>query len=332
MVMRVKKILSEKSRVLQKFKIWIFVFSFVLAGGYVLYRSYALTPVASIEPELGTTSGAIVGSDVSASRGSYIQFKSSQPQGNITNGSQINTSNTGYLAWVGPQGQTCTDSNLTVYTSRVNASSLGASATCVWFKGGITIDAAITLTACKVDAAVVSGAKPVTVNFCTINPTSPDDWSLGYTNFTAYRSQITGSSDGVRFGGSGKDTLIENYIRSKVQTPEDHNDGVQMYGATGGATILRNNIDGNPVGGGGSANSAIFIADGASGEYEIRDNYFMGAGYSLRLHDNGYYRVTGNIFLKDSYKYGPVSTTNSRTGAFLEWSNNKLTDGTIVNQ
>jgi hypothetical protein len=73
------------------------------------------------------------------------------------------------------------------------------------------------------------------------------------------------------------------------------------------------------------------MADSSQGTLEVRDNYLIGGGYTLRLHENMYYRVTGNIIEKGSYAYGPISTTNARSGAFLEWSNNKLSDGTVLN-
>lgn len=139
-----------------------------------------------------------------------------------------------------------------------------------------------------------------------------------------------GSSDGVRYGGDTADALIENYIRVKSQDSSDHNDGVQMYGATGGGMILRNNIDCRPIGGGGGPNAAFFIADGATGTYEIRDNYFAGGGYTFRLLDAGYYRVTGNIVEKDSYLFGPLLLDNLIPNAIQEWSNNKLSDGTVL--
>lgn len=219
-----------------------------------------------------------------------------------------------------------------VYNSRVNASALGAKATCVWLKQGINVDADITLTAARIDAQVSTypQRKSIVLNHCLINPASPADWSLGDGNFSATRCQILGSSDGVRFAGSRADVLVENYIRVKAQGAQDHNDGIQTYGATGGGVILRNNIDDRPIGGGGGQNGAIFIADGAEGTYEIRDNYLLGGNFSLRLHESGFYRVTGNIVEKGSYMFGPLVTDNSRAGAFLEWSGNKLSDGTVL--
>lgn len=279
----------------------------------------------------GSSSGSTGGGSSSGGGGTTTPTPS-PPVASVSHGSQINTSNTGYLAWVGPSGERCTDSNITVYNSSVNASSLGTSKTCVYFKGGINIDAPITLTACKVDGIINStySFRRVVLNYCTIKPASPSDWSLGPGNFSATRSQILGSSDGVRFASGYNDVLIENYIRLKAQGPTDHNDGIQMYVPTGGGTILRNNIDARPVGGGGGTNAAIFIADNATGTYEIRDNYLAGGGFTLRLHESGYYRATGNIIEKDSYVYGPFTHGASIPGAFLEWLNNKTSDGAII--
>jgi|GEM_PF-3128644 len=305
-----------------------------VAGSLLLTLSRAATPPSSLETETGTASSAAgIISDTGASNGSAIKFGAGGSGGNqaVTNGQQITLANTGYLAYTGPQGQTCTDATMTVYTGAVNASTLGSSATCLWLKGGINIDAPITLNACKFTAPVVNTSNyHITLNYCTVNPSTPGDWSLGYRNFSATRSQLIGSSDGVRFGGSTNDVLIENYIRTKSQSSEDHNDGVQMYGATGGGTLLRNNIDCRPADGGNGANGAIFIADAATGTYEIRDNYLVGGAYTLRLQDSGYYRVTGNIIEKNSYAYGPFTSTASISGAFLEWNNNKLSDGTTI--
>lgn len=220
---------------------------------------------------------------------------------------------------------------MTVYNNEVDASSLGGSSTCAYFKGGINMNANVTLTACKFTSEIDNDtSKTLTLNYCTLNDTSPQDFALGEQNFTATRSQMMGSSDGVRFGGNVN--LIEDYIRTKLQSPDDHNDGVQAYLAGSGGSILRCNINVTPVNGDNSTTTgAIFMADDSQGTAEIRDNYLIGGGYTLRLHENMFYRVTGNIIEKNSYAYGPLSTDNSRSGAFLEWSNNKLSDGTALN-
>jgi hypothetical protein len=256
--------------------------------------------------------------------GQDIGFAQEQP------GSQITLANTGPAAWRGPNGETCTEANVRVFTTRVNASALGAEATCVWLRQGINIDADVTLTAARIDAKVSTHPqrRSIVLNYCAINPTTPADWSLGPENFSATRCQILGSSDGVRHTGAGTGVLIENFIRVTAEGRQDNNDGVQISGATGGGVILRNNIDVRPMGGGGRPTVALFIGGGAQGNYEIRDNYLVGGGYALRLNENGFYSVTGNVIELGSYSIGPLNTTNARTGGFLEWTNNRLSDGT----
>lgn len=317
----------------------------VIVVGALLLGARAASSTVSREAESGTrTANAAVVTDASASGGSAVKFTANTGGGStcpgmaaVTNGKQITTANTGYQAWCNSSNQPCLQANMAVYSTMVDASALisAGKTTCVWLKGGINIDVDITLTACLINDQVSTHPQinKLTLNYCTIDPPTNTTWpySLGPDNFVATRCNIGGSMDGVNFGGgSHKNVLIENYIRVKMRDADDHNDGVQSYFASGGGTVLRNNIDARPVGGGGGPNAAFFIADSTEGEYEVRDNYLLGGGYTLRLHENAYYRVTGNIIEKDSYSFGPVNTANARADAFLEWSNNKLSDGTVL--
>jgi hypothetical protein len=317
----------------------------VIAIGSILLLTHAAGFFAATEAENGTKSAnAVAVADTTASGGSAVKFNEGSGSSGctgmapVTHGQQITTANTGYLAWCGSDNQTCTDAQLYVYASEVTASKVKSDGktTCVWLKGGINIDADITLTACRIDDQVSTypAFKTLSLNYCTIAPpTATGTWpySLGPDTFSATRCQIGGSMDGVNWGGgTHKNVLIENYIRTKMRDPDDHNDGVQSYFSSGGGTILRNNIDGNTVGGGGGPNSAIFLADDTEGEFEIRDNYLAGGGYTMGLHESSTYRVTGNIIAKNSYLFGPINTVNAVSGAFLEWSNNKLSDGTVL--
>ncbi|MGE3636039.1 MAG: hypothetical protein AB7P00_39420, partial [Sandaracinaceae bacterium] len=161
----------------------------------------------------------------------------------VVHGRDIGLDNTGFLAWRGPAGETCTEATMTVYDTEVRTSTLGGSATCAWFQAGIRVDAPVTLTACRIDGNVVNSTNDdIVLEYCLVESPTPGDWALGYSHFSATRCQLLGSSDGVRFGGSTRDVLIENYIRTREQDPADHNDGVQMYGATDNNILLHNNI------------------------------------------------------------------------------------------
>lgn len=224
---------------------------------------------------------------------------------------------------------------LTTKSGTVNASTLGdpAKISGIHFTGKLITDVDCTLTDCQFDAPVDNqpGKKVQLVN-CLVSPTSVGDWGIGPDKVSATRSVIEGNSDGVRFENMN---LIECWVRVKLQSAADHNDGLQCYQSSAGGSILRCNIDANPHDSAHSdifGNGAIFIADGSKGEYEIRDNWLTGGGYTLRLHESGTYRVTGNIIEKGKWLFGPLTTTNAVSGAFKEWSNNTLSDGSILNQ
>lgn len=247
-----------------------------------------------------------------------------------THGAQITRNNTGHLAYVGPAGQTYTDATLVVVNGTVNASALGASVTGRWFKGTVHIDSDITFTACRFDQPVSTSPtyNHATLNYCTVSPTSVGDWALGPLRTDATRCILEGNSDGVRFDSCN---LVECWIRTKLQSAVDHNDGIQAYLAGAGGSILRCNIDCRPINGGnGTTTAAIFLADSSQGTCEIRDNYLAGGSYTLRLHESMFYRVTGNIIENNSWAYGAMSTSNSVAGAFLEWSNNMISNGTAL--
>lgn len=260
----------------------------------------------------------------------------SPPVVTVTHGRDINQSNTGYQAWTGATGEHCTDAALTVYIAKVNASALGDAATCVWLKAGITVDAPITLTAARIDSirdsdpVIRSDGPKLVVQWSTINGGGTNGtYSVGGHNVDVYRSQIVGSSDGVRFEGMN---IVESYIRTALVSPEDHNDGIQAYQASAGGSILRCNIDSRPGEvNGGSDTAPIFLADNSVGEAVIRDNWLAGGGYTLRLHEAMTYRITGNVIADGTWGFGPVSTSNSVPGAFLEWGNNTTSGGVTVN-
>ncbi|MGX7679064.1 hypothetical protein ACSMXN_09200 [Jatrophihabitans sp. DSM 45814] len=249
----------------------------------------------------------------------------------ITNGQQINPSNVGIAAWVGPNGETCTSPK--VYTAKVSASSLGASVTCAWFKKGVTIDRDISITAARFDTSIDTNGHTVNLNWVNVDTVTAEDIAIhGDGTYNLFRCSVTGSSDALRFEG---DNVVESYLRTKAESSSDHNDAIQAYQADAGGSILRSNIDAKPVNaaqfGIGAGNGAIFLADNSKGNADIEDNYLAGGGYTLRLNESMIYtHVKGNVIVKGSYLFGPLDTTNSVKGAFPDWSGNTLSDGTPI--
>lgn len=248
--------------------------------------------------------------------------------GAITHGSQLTQ------GMVGPRIA------LSTVSGSVSASDYGTSGVTIsgkHFTGTFTPDVACTLVDCRFNQPVDNQANvTVQLNWCTVSPTSVGDWCIGPQNVGAYRCLLEGCSDGIRWSGGD---IIECYVRTRLQSAVDHNDGLQAYQAGSGGSLLRNNIDCRPINSSGvqdtsngTTTGAIFIADNSEGTATIRDNYLAGGNGVLRLHENMFYRVTGNVIVKDSWSSstGPVSTGSSRPGAFLEWADNTLTDGTVL--
>lgn len=248
---------------------------------------------------------------------------------NIINGRQITADNTGVGAWRGPGGQRCT--NPRIYTGKVHTSDLGRSVGCAWFKADVVVDSPIIFTASRFDRAVDVNGHLVRFDYDTIDTTQVEDIALFGGPFVLNRSIVAGSTDAVRFEN---DLVVESYLRTKAHLnadPPDHNDGIQAYRSAYGGSILRSNIDGHPTNTGATnyGDAAILFADGSLGDVDIEQNYLAGGAITLRLNEASIYRhVTGNVIAKGSYLYNPVDTTNAAPGAFPDWAENTLSDGT----
>lgn len=217
----------------------------------------------------------------------------------------------------------------------VNASSFAdpTAISGIHFTGTFVPDVDCTLTDCQFDAPVNNQAG-VLVNLasnCLVSCT-PDElgWCIGPEKVSATRSAFEGNSDGIRFDTMD---LVECWVRTQAGSTEDHNDGVQAYGANALGSILRCNIDGKPSNGAdfgiATGNSAIFIADGSTGTLELRDTYLSGGDYTLQAFEPAQFEVTGVRIEANSWNYGPISDAGVTT-QFIEWSDNQTTDGTVL--
>lgn len=254
--------------------------------------------------------------------------------GSITHGFQVTDTNTGVTAYFDSGlGRNLTLSDLTVHTGAVSASdfvSNGGTISKRDFRGGFRMDRSnVTFVACRFVGGVScfwSGVhNPATFNWCSmVEPSSStaSDEAINYQDYTAYRCNLSGGSDGAKINGGV--TMTECFVRTKSQSAADHNDGLQSVGSYTGNTILRCNIDVRPVNGGGGVNRAIFIADASSGTQVIRDNYLQGGnGSALSCFENSTYRVTGNWFLSGSVTSGTYADRAVIPQSnILEWSGN----------
>lgn len=142
--------------------------------------------------------------------------------------------------------------------------------------------------------------------------------AIGYDHYQLARVRVHGCSDGLR--ASGVVTVTDSYIGPLWASGADHADAIQAYLGAGDMTFRHNRIDGRTQTR-CCENGALFFADGYDGTVILEDNWVAGGNFSLRLHEDGRYKVTGNRVLADSYNWEPVTTLY---GIIDTWSDNRL--------
>jgi len=86
--------------------------------------------------------------------------------------------------------------------------------------------------------------------------------------------------------------------------------------------LLHNTFDLSHYGPGTCNDAGIFIADGSLGG-DVVNNAVEGGGYSIRLHENGHYRVFGNRVQRGSWGYAPL---NCQYGIITSQGDNYVAD------
>lgn len=247
------------------------------------------------------------------------------PPPTVSHGFYITAGNTGYRAYYDSGlGRTLIDSDLQVYTTKVNLSSLtsaGGTITKKWFRAGIFADIDnVTLRGCRSDVLLTGRVtsslhRPINFDYCSVIGTGQPE-AINFNNWTANRCYLHAGSDGVK--ANGNVTLTESYVRCIRANSTDHNDAVQNVGGAGPVTVARCNLDARPTNAAGVAGSGVFqLGDGGTGLQTIEDNYLQGGGYSLRMYENYTFKVDGNWFLNGSWTYGPVAT--NRSSSQISW-------------
>lgn len=274
----------------------------------------------------------------------------------ITHGSQITTSNTGWNAYYDAVlGRTLLLSDLETVTGPKRPSdfvSAGGTIRKVRFTGDIRIDRTdVTFEACLFEDFVrsyLNGTEtyPTNFSYCAWDPpggAAVGDLAVGTIGTNLTRCRVRGSADATWINGQpgGTQNIIESHLRVKMASGVDHNDGCQNSGGSGTVNVLRCNIDMNPeggvLGGGGGPNACIMSADMSSGttfHLNVENCWLDGAesAEALRLYDGGLttnitYRAVGNRFVRNTGKAamgrGSSNTTPSNQ---VEWSNNVWDD------
>lgn len=190
-----------------------------------------------------------------------------------------------------------------------------------------------------------SGA-PAIIEDVTFDPgtCNPGGVALGYGNYHATRVEVVNFGDAYRY--SGDNTVVRDSY-AKLCAPADsgaHSDGMQGYVA-GDATAERPNVfehntidqrcadwgyedgahgggTGNPADNACSVTANVFWADDSGDGLVVADNLFRGGGYTIRVHAGSGHVVRDNVVERDSYAYGPVSSSCSA----IDWTGNQLAD------
>lgn len=233
------------------------VFTIGLVGTLVLAFSKAATPTSTFEVENGSRIGSVTElTDASASNGKAIRFSSG---------------GSGFQANCITKPSVCgypdeTNTGVPAGTQLTNATSITVNESYISANGGRGPDGRFVLSEKNISEQIVVSANNVTIKNTriTTNAYYPIDYNgytgllvedteikatspsvtagIGFSNYTARRIMITGSSDGIK---ADDNVLVEDsYITQLCQSAGSHNDGVQFYG-NGNVTLRHNTIKGS---------------------------------------------------------------------------------------
>jgi hypothetical protein len=220
--------------------------------------------------------------------------------------------------------------NLTPQTGVVKLDSPGV----VWegrdLTGSIEVSADnVTIRNCKIRNTGIfavrnMGGKKLLIENCEIFSPTGAYTGISGGDITTRRCNIYHFENG--FSAGSNSVIEENYIHDPYYGPGAHVDGIE-WGNPGNNTTIRANriMIGKDTG-------CVNIGQVAN-DNKVLDNLFSGGTYSLYIRGddpNGSVNgviVTGNIWVKGSYVYGPHSIVKANG---VVWSNNKFDDGTDV--
>jgi len=277
---------------------------FGIAGSVLLFTSHAATPTVSLEAESGSISSAASSiSDSTASGALAVKFGTS---GTITNGEQINASNTG-LTGDGVSASSLTPvSGSVTYGSSFNGQTISMKS----YTGTVTISGSnITLKDCKI---VVSGMNTFAIDItgsnnkvqnCLITSTSGTSYyegiaiESGTSGNIATRNEISFAENLITTYGTNV-TINYNYLHdaSHLSNPSAHPDAIEIYG--GGPTLIQYNRIVEVDLGDAPINAAPYGPYTLTG-LSVFDN-FLDNGQSIFIIDNQSSAVPGNAGIQNT--------------------------------
>lgn len=317
-------------------------------GAFVILQSHAATPTSSIEPENGTVAApASQVSTVSASGGKSVKF------GAVTSGGGTGVRTCPvYPAFPDascsgvPSG-----SALTTISGDLATSSSGQIIDHKLITGDVAVlHSNVTITNSRILGRIANKASSgLTITDTDIGPDNCPTVSSFYNNlngtgYTLLRSHVHNSgADIIGIGGTGTILIKDSIVNQACIYPGDHLDAAQFYapGDVGNITIDHSFLDARPVNSPGSlGNAAIFWADspGSGSRLTATHSKFAGGNFTLSLYDakigsGVIFDVNNNTIVKNSYNYGPCSSSNTTTFNGVEglkFTGNVYEDGSAV--
>jgi len=162
-------------------------------------------------------------------------------------------------------------------------------------------------------------------------------------DFTLTRVHMhNNAADLIALTGGGRVVIQDSLFNKTCYYASDHLDTIQYYDPGGviNATIAHSRLDVRPVNTGGNGNAAVFWADfpGAGSRLTLKQNLFAGGNYTVYALDatagsGVVIDVSNNRFVRNTYTYGPCSTSNSvayNGTSGVKWSGNAYSDGGAI--
>jgi len=328
----------------------------IAAIGYIVVATHAAGPFALVDLSASTpTAPAQIVADPNTSSGKAVQFGT----GTTTTPPDSGSATCPLPAY---PNQSCTgvpaNTKFTKTEGTYFATTAGEVIDSVHITGDLVIEAAnVTVKNSQIDGHVDNEPAPsssFTINDSSVGAIkgsydvktncSTEGWpSINGHDFTANRVFLGGHQDGVDVVGNNV-TVNDSVIQPCYQPPEVvgsdgfHTDGMQdqCSSTCSNITLSHNTIDArafykDPKTGviSSMGNSVLNLGSVADGKHAanviLRDNLFMGGGYSTDLQYDGMgnkWVVTNNSWVQDAWAYAPISTEG--TCSNQTWSGNRI--------
>lgn len=289
-----------------------------LVGVITLLATHAATPVASIEPENGSSTAKVAQiTDPTASGGKAVKFTNTSTfQANCIVTPSVcgypDETNTGV-----PTGTVLSNSgSITVTQNGAVIQNLNVTGQIIIRANNVTIKNTRVTSGDYYPIDHNNGNTGLIIEDSEIIGTNSNvTASVSFDNYTLRRVNVHGGADGLK--GNTNVVVEDSYIHDLSVGQDTHNDGFQATGGSG--VTLRHNTFKLSTTPGTSACIQMGNEWGPNDNWLVTDNLIDGGGWSINASASGSNRVfTNNRFTRNA-GYGPGSVPGSTwTGNFYD--------------